>query len=81
MRVVVTSEIGEDYEYENLEIVIDDKFKFSVCNSNDSMEDATLSRNFADCHDIPALLRKAYEAGKNGEEFTVIHMEDEGEEF
>ena len=32
-------------------------------------EDNTLSRNFGDCYIITDLVRMAYEAGKNGEEF------------
>lgn len=80
MKVIVTREISEDYETESLEIVIDYHTKFSVC-SSDSSEDNTLSRNFSDCYDIPSLLRKAYEAGKNGESFDVEYVEVEGEDY
>lgn len=77
MRVVVTREKSDDYTYEALEIVIDGKHKFSVHHSEDTPEDNTLYRNFSDCYDIPALLRKAYEAGKRGEKFELEYEEDE----
>lgn len=73
MRVVITEQVSDDFEFEMLEIVIDDTTKFSVC-SGDSPEDNTLSRNFSDCYDIPALLKKAYEAGKRGEKFLVEYV-------
>lgn len=77
MRVVVVKEIDEEYgEFESLEITINDTTNFSVHNS-DSPEDNTLSRNFSDCYDIPNLLRMAYQAGKNNEEFVVEYEGDE----
>jgi hypothetical protein len=79
MRVVVTEFTSEDYEYEMLEIVLDETTKFKVSCNTDSMEDNMLSRNFSDCYDIPTLLRKAYEAGKNGEDFTVEYAEKDDE--
>jgi hypothetical protein len=78
MRLVVTELIDFEDGYEELEIVINNTTKFKVGNY-DSPEDNTLSRNFSDCYDIPELLRKAYEAGKNGEEF-VVEYEENGEE-
>lgn len=76
MRVVVIKEQDEFGEYESLEIVIDDNTKFSVCHT-DSPEDNVLYRNFSDCYDIPDLLRKAYNAGKNGEDFEVVYEEED----
>lgn len=82
MRIVVTQDRAEDFEWESLEIVLDDKTKFSVC-SGDSPEDNNLMRNFSDCYDIPELLRKAYLAGKNGEELEIEYIElvDGDEEY
>lgn len=34
-------------------------------------EDANLSRDFKDCWGIPDLLKRAHEAGKNGETFEL----------
>lgn len=79
MKVLVSHEVDYSSEYEGLEIVINDNIKFSVF-STDSVEDNTLSRNFADCFDIPELLRMAYMAGKNGEKFS-IEYEDEDDEI
>lgn len=76
MRVVVTEHISDDYEYEMLEITIDDTTKFKVESSTDSMEDNFLSRNFSDCYDIPALLRKAHEAGLRGETLTIEYTSE-----
>jgi hypothetical protein len=42
-------------------------------------EDATLERDLDYVYDIPMLMEKAYEAGKNGEEFVVIE-ENESED-
>jgi hypothetical protein len=74
MKITVVETIS-DYTYESLEITLDGETKFHVF-SSDSPEDNTLSRNFADCYDIPELLRKAYKAGLNGEEFEVEYDED-----
>lgn len=79
MRVIVTHERSDDYMYEGLEIVIDDTYKFSVSHSEDSPEDNNLHRNFADCYDIPNMLRKAYDAGKRGEEFDIEYTNEGGE--
>ncbi|MEN8075690.1 hypothetical protein ABFP60_01940 [Clostridioides difficile] len=40
-------------------------------------EDATLSRNFSDCHRIVEAMEDAYNAGKNGEELEIIYKEVE----
>jgi len=74
MKVVVTELVSDDFEYEMLEIVIDDTTKFKVDCATDSMEDNFLSRNFSDCYDIPALLEKAWLAGKNGEDFKLYYV-------
>lgn len=42
-------------------------------------EDATVERDLHSGHDIINLMEKAYEAGKNGEEFTIKYL-DENEE-
>lgn len=76
MRVVVIIENDMYEAYESLEIVLDEKTKFRVFNS-DSPEDNNLSRNFSDCYDIPELLNKAYLAGVNGEEFVIEYIEEE----
>lgn len=76
MKVVVTKERSDDFMYEGLEIALDDTYKFGIGSSEDSPEDNNMSRNFSDCHDIPNMLRKAYEAGKNGESFDLLYTEE-----
>ena len=45
-------------------------------------EDATINRDFSDIHKIYALVKLAYEAGKNGETITSISTEtDDVEEL
>ena len=61
-----TEEELEEYDYRDcLEIYIDGKQVFRVL--DDEPEDSNLSRSFGDCYKITELMRKAYEAGKNGE--------------
>jgi len=58
------------YDYRDAyEIEIDGKTVFSV--HDGEPEDNSLGRNFNDCYRITSLLKRAYEAGKNGEEFTI----------
>lgn len=44
-------------------------------------EDGTLGRDFNDCYNIGELMKQAYEAGKNGEEFELVSKELEWEEY
>lgn len=44
---------------------------------SDSPEDNNLGRNFSGIKSIPDLLQQAYNAGKNGEEFSIEEIEDE----
>lgn len=47
-----------------------------VCDFYDGEpEDASISRDFNDVLKIPKLMQIAYEAGKNGEEFSVENIE------
>jgi hypothetical protein len=45
--------------------------KLSVYFSEGEPEDMTFSRDLSDVFNIPALLKFAYEAGKNGEELII----------
>ena len=56
-----------------LKITVDGKKVFWV--SDGELEDANLSRDFNDCWKISRLMEKAYEAGKNGETFTIENEE------
>ena len=79
MKVIETyrSEAAqENCDYRNaLEIKINGKVVFYV--SDGEPEDATISRDFSDCHSVVNLMRQSYEAGKNGEEFEVEGIESD----
>ncbi|QDX93608.1 hypothetical protein EEL30_15660 [Brevibacillus laterosporus] len=45
----------------------------------DCPEDATLERDLNFVYNIPDLMRQAYEAGKNGEPFEVVEVDEEVE--
>jgi hypothetical protein len=58
----------EDFDYRNkLTITVDEVKVFDV--EDDEPEDSNLSRAFSDCYNVVSLMKQAYEAGKNGEEF------------
>jgi len=65
-----------DYIGASLEIEINDKTAFSI--SEGDPEDMTLNRDLHSCYGIISLMKEAYEAGKNGEEFIVekAYIED-----
>ena len=70
MRISVT-ETYSDYGkwVSEFSLSVDGEELLSVCNMNECPEDALLHRDLIFVYDIPDLMRKAYEAGKNGEEF------------
>jgi hypothetical protein len=61
---------GEDYD-KSMELDINNEFEFKVYNMGECPEDANLCRDLSFVYDIPRLLKQAYEAGKNGEEFIL----------
>lgn len=64
----------DDWRYDYT-LEIDGKVEFDVYDGEP--EDNSLMRNFNDCVKIPDLLKRAYEAGKNGEEFELeVHNAD-----
>jgi hypothetical protein len=57
-------------DYDNAyELRVDGKFIFSVFDGEP--EDNNLSRNFSAIYNIPKFMEMAYNAGKNGEEFSI----------
>jgi len=76
MKVTVKSLSEKLYEKRDcrdmLEILIDGKSSFTVFDGEP--EDATLARDFNDCWSIPGLMRVAFDAGKNGEDFEVENV-------
>ena len=69
-----TAEEIESCDYRDaVYIKINDERVFNVFDGE--TEDANLSRDFSDVYKIPELLKKAYEAGKNGESYEFISTE------
>ena len=56
-------------------ITVDEKEEFSV--HDGEPEDSNIGRDFSDVMKIPYLMELAYNAGKNGEEFTVDKSESD----
>ena len=77
MKIVVsilTEAASAERDYSQcLKIEIDGKQEFMA--SDGDPEDSTLSRNFSDCHGIISMIKRAYDAGKNGESFEYEAIE------
>lgn len=75
MRVTVIH--GTTYDgMATLKVRVDGKEEISVYPLNECPEDAFLERDLGFAYDIPELMRKAYEAGKDGEEFVIEEIEE-----
>ncbi len=69
----LTEEEIERRDYCNaLKIKINGSDEFEVY---DGYDDNSLSGNFNDCFKIEKLMKLAYQAGKNSEEYTVEYLE------
>lgn len=69
----LTEEEIERRDYcDSLEIKIDGERVFKV--HDGEKEDNNLNRNFNSCYSVPDLLQRAYEAGKNNEEFNINYF-------
>lgn len=77
MKITVkylTDEARERRDYRDILLIqINEKQRF--CVSDGEPEDANLSRDFNDCWSIPQLMKEAFEAGKNGENFEIENLE------
>jgi len=72
--ISLTDQGLEDNDYRDAyKITVDDWPVATFCDGEG--EDNTLGRNFSDVYSIPELLKRAYEAGKNGEPFEIISAE------
>ena len=80
MKVKVTEDYTEEYGFErqtSLSIEIDGKTVFGINELYECPEDATFGRDLSDCNRIPELLRKAYEAGKAGDNFEIEYVQED----
>jgi len=79
MKVIVKHRSPEEvdkHDYRNaMQININGERVFRVADGEP--EDSNLSRDFNDCYGIPNLLKKAYEAGINKEEFELIDIDSD----
>ncbi len=67
----------EKQDYQDFyEIEVDGKEKISASDYGEP-EDNTLGRNLNFIYKITGLMEKAYNAGKNGEDFKITHEEVE----
>ncbi len=72
--LILTDEASEARDYrQKLAIKVDGKTEIEVYDGEP--EDNNLSRNFAGCYKIGALLGQAYRAGYNKESFSLTEEE------
>jgi hypothetical protein len=73
MKIKVT-EYWDDYECEvyREKMEVDGKSVFGVSNLSECPEDARIGRDLTDSGDVIKLMKMAYDAGKNGEDFEVL---------
>ena len=71
VKVITQSDkFMENHDYISFFVIeVDGKEKVSFIDGEP--EDSTISRNFSGVMSIPALMRSAYEAGKNGQDFIL----------
>lgn len=78
MKIVVTERKADDYgEGEMFRMDVDGKHCFTA--GRGEPEDNYLDRDLNFVYEIAPLMKKAWEAGKKGEEFTVEEKEAEEE--
>lgn len=68
---------GEEYEAD-CEVHVNGKMVARVCNFSEMPEDANLGRALGFVYCLPDVLKSAYEAGRNGEDFTVQEISEWG---
>ena len=75
MKIIVTQDNDEKNfgEYQSIEIEIDGERKFLF--GKGEPEDMTLYRDLSDVYNIVPMLKKAWEAGKNGEPLEIEERE------
>lgn len=68
---MIIKEVREEFDYcsQSLKIYVNGALRASF--TDGEIEDNNLYRNFSDCFSITTLMKAAYEAGKNGEDFEL----------
>lgn len=72
---IVTGENRDGYEHQ--EMTINDRYIISVYPLCECPEDAIIGRNLISCSEIADLMKKAYDAGKAGEEWEFTEEKEE----
>jgi len=81
MKVIETVSKGEWGNDGRIEIqVVTDTFIGSVEFGEGEPEDMTLNRDLSDAYNIASLISAAYEAGKKGEIYESVYIDEEEEE-
>lgn len=81
MKITTYYDDGEssNYEYDSFVLIAEndrgEMQRFSM--GTGEPEDMSLSRDLSDALDVPDLMRMAYEAGKNGEDFDEVESQIE----
>jgi hypothetical protein len=74
MKIEVIYTKNEYDSVSHMQIIIDGKAQFNL--GEGEPEDMSFNRDLNDCFGIPSMLRAAYEAGKNGEEFNLDERDE-----
>lgn len=75
---IISATDGDGYERQEMEI--DGKDVMYVGPLCENPEDAIIGRSLVSCEEVADLMKKAYDAGKRGEEFsieTIVAPEEE----
>lgn len=79
MKVLITTLTDEEVEERDyrdaLSIKMNEDTVFTACDGEP--EDNNLSRNFSDCYNIEDIIKRSFEAGKNGETLEIEHIQSE----
>lgn len=77
VKIITSSEkFREDHNYREF-FIIEIEGKKGVLFLDGEPEDANMKRDFKDVWLIPDLLKSAYQAGKNGEDFSIEECESD----
>jgi hypothetical protein len=77
MKVKKVITPSSDYGYDRVTIVVDNDEFCSVRDFSECPEDANTGRDLSFVYGIPKLLKKAYEAGKNGDSFDMEEIKED----
>lgn len=75
--MIVKQVVGKDSEgYSWLELRVNGSSVVSAYALCECPEDATLERDLSYVYEFTELMKRAYEAGKNSEEFEIVYVDE-----